>query len=98
MDRFPEDRSFIQATLDAVGRARMLPVDMRHFSARDGSPAAYCRELVRECEIYVAVVGLQYGSLVPGEEISFTELEFEQATAVGVPRLVFLLDETAFPH
>ena len=98
MDWFPEDRSFIQATLDAVGRARMVPVDMRHFSAREGSPADYCRELVRECEIYVAVVGLQYGSLVPGEEISFTELEFQQATKMGAPRLVFLLDEAAFPH
>jgi tetratricopeptide (TPR) repeat protein len=98
MDWFPEDRSFTQAALDAVSRAGMAPVDMRHFSAREGSPADYCRERVRECEIYVAVVGLQYGSLVPGEEVSFTELEFEQAAAVGVPRLVFLLDETAFPH
>jgi hypothetical protein len=98
MDWFPEDRSFTQAALDAVSRAGMAPIDMRHFSAREGSPADYCRERVCECEIYVAVVGLQYGSVVPGEEVSFTELEFEQATAAGVPRLVFLLDEAAFPH
>jgi hypothetical protein len=93
---FPEDRSFTQATIDAVGRAGLAPVDMRHFAAREGSPAEYCRERVSECEIYVAVVGFQYGSLVPGEEVSFTELEFQQATVVGVPRLVFLLDEMAF--
>ena len=59
MARFPEDRPFVQAALDAVGRAGMASVDMRHFAARDGSPAGYCQQRVRECEIYVAVVGFQ---------------------------------------
>jgi Domain of unknown function (DUF4062)/Tetratricopeptide repeat len=97
MARFPEDRPFVQAALDAVGRAGLAPVDMRHFSARDGSPADYCQQRVRECEIYVAVIGFQYGSLVPGEEVSYTELEFRAASVVGVPRLIFLLDDPACP-
>src|SRR5262249_9532309 len=41
------------------------------------------------------VVGFRYGSLVPGETVSYTELEFIEATNAGVPRLVFLLDDTA---
>ncbi len=85
----------MQAALDAVVRAGMAPVDMRHFAARDGSPADYCQQRVRECEIYIAVIGFQYGSLVPGEDISFTELEFRAASLAGVPRLIFLLDEIA---
>ena len=97
MALFPEDRPFVQATLDAVGRAGMAPVDMRHFAARDGSPADYCQQRVRECEIYVAVVGFQYGSLVSDEDVSFTELEFRAASLAGVPRLVFLLDDIACP-
>ena len=55
-------------------------------------------ERVRECEIYLAVVGFQYGSLVPGQDISFTELEFRAASLAGVPRLIFLLDEIACPQ
>jgi hypothetical protein len=97
MARFPKDRPFVQAALDAVGRAGMAPVDMRHFAARDGSPADYCQQRVHECEIYVAVIGFQYGSLVPGEEVSFTELEFQAASVVGVPRLIFLLEDAACP-
>ena len=97
MARFPEGRPFVQAALDAVGRAGMAPVDMRYFAARDGSPADYCRVRVRECEIYVAVVGFQYGSLVPGDEVSYTEMEFQAASEAGVPRLVFLLEEAACP-
>ena len=71
MAGFPEHRPFVQAVLNAVGRARMAPVDMRYFAARDERPADYCRQRVRECEIYIAVVGFRYGSLVPGETISY---------------------------
>ena len=95
--RFPSDRSFVQAALDAVGRAGMAPVDMRYFAAGDDSPADYCRRRVRECEIYVAIVGLQYGTYVPAEQVSYTELEFLAAGEAGLPRLVFLLDDTACP-
>jgi tetratricopeptide (TPR) repeat protein len=75
----------------------MASVDMRYFAARDGRPADYCRRRVSECEVYVAVVGFRYGSFVPGEAVSYTELEFQAASDTGVPRLVFLLDEAAQP-
>jgi tetratricopeptide (TPR) repeat protein len=93
MALFPADRSYVQAVLDAVARAGKAPADMRYFAARESSPADYCRERVRGCGIYVAVVGFRYGSLVPGEAISYTELEFEAAATAGLPRLVFLLEE-----
>ena len=70
-------------------------VFVSRFAARDGQPADYCQQRVRDCEIYLAVVGFRYGSLVPGEDVSYIELEFLEATVVGRPRLVFLLDETA---
>jgi hypothetical protein len=63
----------------------------------DGWPADYCRRRVRECEIYVAVVGFRYGSLVAGEVVSFTELEFLTASEAGLPRLIFLMGEAASP-
>jgi hypothetical protein len=65
MGEFPDDRSFVQAALDAVSRGGMAPVDMRYFAARDSKPADYCRRRVRE------------------------------ASAAGLPRLVFLLDKPA---
>ncbi len=85
----------MQAALDAVGRARMTPVDMRYFAARDGRPANYCQQQVLTCDVYVAIVGFRYGSIVTGESVSYTELEFLAASAAGLPRLVFLLSETA---
>ena len=81
----------MQAALDAVVRAGLVPVDMRYFAARDGKPADYCRRRVRECDSYIAVVGFRYGSIVPGTAMSYTELEFAEAGAARLPRLVFLL-------
>src|SRR5262249_37218560 len=92
MASFPEGRSFVQAALDAVARAEMVPVDMRYFAAQECQPVDLCRRRVRDCDVYLVIVGFQYGSLAPGEVVSYTELEFQEATVTGKPRLVFLLD------
>src|SRR5579862_2413158 len=94
MTAVPAGRSFVQAVLDGVARAGMAAVDMRYFAAREGAPVDYCRQRVRECEVYIAVIGFRYGSLVPGTEMSYTEAEFQEASTAGIPRLVFLLDES----
>jgi hypothetical protein len=85
----------VRAVVDAVNEARMTPGDMGYFAARDGEPADYCRRRVREADVYVGVIGFRYGSLVPGEDVSYTEREFLEATEAGKPRLLFLLDEAA---
>jgi hypothetical protein len=92
--KYPEKKSFIDAAIAAVIRAKCLPCDMEYFTARDEKPAQYCIERVRACEVYVGVIGLRYGSPVRDRpEVSYTELEFEGASQVPTKkRLVFLLD------
>jgi hypothetical protein len=95
MATYPDPHSFIDAALDAVNRADSTPVDMRFFGAQGAPPAEYCRARVRECDVYVAVIGFRYGSMVPKANVSYTELEFLEAGHSGLPRLVFLLDPDA---
>jgi uncharacterized protein DUF4062 len=53
-------------------------------------------ERVRGCDVYVGVLGTRYGSPVRDRaEVSYTELEFDTATAARLPRLVFVPDEGA---
>ncbi|MCK9895743.1 NB-ARC domain-containing protein [Frankia sp. AgB32] len=97
MAAYPPNQSFVDTAIQAVLKAESQPLDMEHFAARSEDPAAYCQRRVRECDIYVGLIGLRYGSMVPGDDVSFTELEFRTASTAGMPRLLFLLDDTT-PH
>jgi hypothetical protein len=93
---FPEKGSYVAEAERAISAAGHVVVDMADFPAADQPAAQVCAEKVRGCEVYVGVLGTRYGSPVRDEpEVSYTELEFDTATAAGLPRLVFLLDTTA---
>lgn len=69
--------------------------DMRYFAARDRAPADYCRARVRECHVYVAVIGFRYGSTVPGETVSYTEPSLQRGKRQARAALLRLLHNHA---
>ena len=85
--------SYVAAVERAVFAAGHVVVDMADFPAADRPASELCAERVRGCDVYVGVLGTRYGSPVRDRpEVSYTELEFDTATAAGLPRLMFLLD------
>ncbi len=93
---FPEGKSYVTEAERAISAAGHVVVDMVDFPAAAQPAAQVCAEKVRGCEVYVGVLGTRYGSPVRDmPEVSYTELEFDTATAAGLPRLVFLLDTAA---
>ena len=90
----PPSRSFVRAAKDAINRAGDALLEMEYFPVRDQTPASYSIEQVKQCDIYIGVVGLRYGSRVKDENrFSYVRLEYEAAKKAGLTRLIFLLDE-----
>src|SRR5262245_30520743 len=88
---YPDKESFIAFAEKAVNLAGEVVSDMAYFAARDTQPASYCIEQVKNCDVYVGIIGFRYGSPVRDrDDVSYTELEFNTATHAGLPRLIFL--------
>src|SRR5690242_11782955 len=93
---YPPGNSYVAAAERAISAEGHVIVDMADFPAADQVPAELCMDRVRGCRVYVGVLGTRYGSPVRDKpEVSYTELEFQAATAAGLARLVFVLDEGA---
>jgi len=95
----PPERSFLAAAEDALKRAGHAFNHMGLFGAADRRPADFCRSRVMRCDVYVGLIGRCYGTVVPDRpDASYTELEFETATAAGLRRLIFLIRDDFAPR
>ena len=70
-----------------------IPIALEGFSARNAGDREVIESAIQDCQIYLLIVGHRYGELVPGEDISFTELEYEIAQKYQLLTLVFILNE-----
>jgi TIR domain/Domain of unknown function (DUF4062)/WD domain, G-beta repeat len=82
---------YVASVISEVNRAGLVPVDMRWFPPSDDAPADVCRRNVAQTQVYVGVIGFQYGSVVDGLDVSYTELEFDAAAEAGIARLVVMM-------
>ena len=67
---------------------------MEAFGARDDLPIDACLKFVDECDLYVGLFGVRYGSRDEKSGLSMTEVEYRRAVTKKKPRLIFLIDET----
>lgn len=96
---YPSGGSYISKAERAVSAAGHAIGEMADFAASDQDPAKVCIEKVQGSDVYIGIYGIRYGSPVRDQpEISYTELEFNTATAMGIPRLVFVLDGDSEDH
>src|SRR5215472_12139278 len=59
-------------------------VRMEDFGARDMASDAFCRARVAECDLFILILGDEYGSCPAGREQSFAEREYEAALDAGL--------------
>jgi hypothetical protein len=90
---YPRGNSYIHCAERAVSAAGHAVRDMADFPAADETPASVCEQRVNESDVYLGIYGMRYGSPVRDQpDVSYTELEFNIASARGMPRLIFVID------
>lgn len=99
---------FVSSTFSDLGRHRTLVREaiarlehgsksMEVFGALPETPKEECLRLVRSANAYLGIFAMRYGSLDPVSGKSLTQLEYEEAQAVRLPSLIYLIDEDAHP-
>lgn len=86
-----------EAAAQAVRRLAHSTLAMEDYVASDKRPVDKCLEDVRKCDIYIGIFARRYGFIPDGYDKSITHLEYETAGEAGIPRLIFLSDDTAGP-
>ena len=59
----------------------------------DAEPVDACRRKVAESDVFVGLVGHLNGSCPDGSDLSFTQIEYEEAKRKRKPRLMFVADD-----
>ena len=86
---------FRKAAYDTLRKLGYDAIAMEDYVAADVAPLDKVRADVRSCDLYIGILGFNYGSIPKGEQISFTECEFNEATNAGITRLMFFLSPAA---
>ena len=88
---FAEERAALKAFVegDALLRRYFRVFLFEALPARDQRADAVYLHEVERCDIYVGLLGLQYG-FEDAAGVSPTEYEFNKATLLGKPRLIFV--------
>src|SRR5262252_1572798 len=83
----PEHREQVRLACEQAGFA---PHDMmEHLTALDANAIAASLRMVENAEVYVGIFANRYGWIPEGHKISITEMEYNRATELNKPRLIF---------
>ena len=65
-------------------------IHMERFGARAWDADDFCLKKVRECDVFVGILGYCYGSVHEQSGKSFTEREYDEAIRTNKPRLMYV--------
>ena len=70
------ERKEVIETIVDIGH---IPIALERFSASNESDLQVINKTISQSHIFLILIGHRYGELIPGKEISFTELEYNLA-------------------
>lgn len=78
---------------DALSQLEAVVRGMEQFGSKPGSPVDECLKVVQSCRLYIGVFGMRYGTIPDGHDRSMTHIEYDEAQRLGLPSLLYILNE-----
>ena len=91
---YEDMKEFRSAAADALTNIQAIPMGMERFVAANQPVIDRCYEEIRQCQYFVSILGFRYGSLYKDTNLSYSELEFDEAERLGIPILTFIREGT----
>ena len=89
-----------EAVIRTLRKLNKVTVSMEDYTADDRRPLEKCLADVAKCDIYIGLFAFRYG-FIPDHDnldnLSITELEYQQARKGGKPCLIFMASEDDLP-
>jgi hypothetical protein len=85
-------REYREAATEICNRLGFAPLAMEFFEAMSAGATEGSKRKLEEAELYIGIFAHRYGYIEEGYDKSVTEIEFDYATELKLPRLCFLVD------
>lgn len=86
-------KEFRQKALDVIVSLKQSYEGMEFFGADNRTPLDVMLDKLSYCQLYIGIIGMRYGSIDKSTQKSYTELEYEKARELGIPCLIYIIDE-----
>lgn len=74
-------------------RLEQIVKGMEYFGSSPESSLSICLSQVRESKVFIGILGMRYGSIEQDSELSYSQLEYNEAIKNNIPTLIYILDE-----
>lgn len=88
-------KGLVPVRRQVIGHLRTAGYDvgaMEYFGAQNELPLDVCLRDLRKADVVVLILGPRYGSVLP-QGVSYTQAEFREARALGIPVLAFKVSD-----
>lgn len=83
-----------QAAVTAILNSHNIPAGMELFTANNISQWEIIQRWIKECDIYMLILGGRYGSIDAKTQLSYTHMEYRFAKSLGKPIFAIIISES----
>ena len=89
MEDLKKERKAIDRAISEIPFLRFEALRAETIGSQSTSSQEVCMMMAQQCDVYLLILGGRYGWIIPDEDISVTEMEFNEAQRLGKPTLVY---------